>query len=121
MPVNDAARRSTSGGAIATGGVTAQQSATSGADWITIAVIVVAALVIAAGAWAFWRWRQSRWALAQLGLLVQAQIAVNHLFGAPVSLHDVEASGLPFAIALALPSFAGGSWFTSALAWCAER
>ena len=60
VPVNDAARRSTSGGAIATGGVTAQQSAASGADWITIAVIVVAALVIAAGAWAFWLWRQKR-------------------------------------------------------------
>lgn len=72
-------------------------------------------LWLAGGLWAFWRWRDSRWALAQLGLLVQAQIAVNHVFGAPVSLRDVDASGLPFAIALALPSFAGDAWFTSAL------
>jgi hypothetical protein len=72
-------------------------------------------LWLAGGIWSFWRWRASRWALAQLGLLVQAQIAVNHLLGAPTSLRDVEASGLPFAVALALPSLAGGSWFTSAL------
>ncbi len=72
-------------------------------------------LWLAGGVWVFWRWRDSRWALAQFGLLVQAQIAVNHLFGAPVSLRDVEASGLPFAVALALPSFAGGAWFTAAL------
>src|SRR5262249_24402927 len=50
-------------------------------------------LWLAGGLWAFWRWRDSRWALAQLGLLVQAQIAVNHVFGAPVSLRDVDASG----------------------------
>ena len=60
VPVNDAARKGTAGGAIATGGVTAQQSAASGADWITVAIIVVVAIAIAAGAWAFWHWRQKR-------------------------------------------------------------
>ena len=60
VPVNDAARKGTAGGAIATGGVTAQQSAASGADWITIAVIILTTIAIAAGAWAFWRWRQKR-------------------------------------------------------------
>src|SRR4029077_4943200 len=60
VPVNEAARKGTAGGAIATGGAAAQQSAASGADWITIALIVIAALAIAAGAWAFWHWRQKR-------------------------------------------------------------
>jgi len=60
VPVNETARNSTAGGAIATGGVTAQQSAASGADWITIALIIVAAIAIAAAAWAFWRWQQKR-------------------------------------------------------------
>jgi len=60
VPVNDAARKGTAGGAIATGGAAAQQSAASGADWIAIALIVVSALAIAAAAWAFWRWRQKR-------------------------------------------------------------
>ena len=39
VPVNDAARKGTAGRAIATGGVAAQQSAASGADWITVAII----------------------------------------------------------------------------------
>jgi len=60
VPVNDAARKGTAGSVIATGGAAAQQSAASGADWITVALIVVAALAIAVGAWAFWRWRQKR-------------------------------------------------------------
>ena len=60
VPVNEVARKGTAGGAIATGGVTAQQSAASGADWITIAIIIVVAIAIAAGAWTFWRWRQKR-------------------------------------------------------------
>jgi hypothetical protein len=53
VPVNDAACKGTAGGVIATGGVTAQQSAASGADRITVALIVLVAIAIAAGAWAF--------------------------------------------------------------------
>jgi lysozyme family protein len=60
VPVNDAARKGTAGGAIATGGVTAQQSAANGGDWITSAIIIVAAIAIAAGVFAFWHWRQKR-------------------------------------------------------------
>lgn len=51
--------------------------------------------------------------LALLGLLVQAQIVVNHLLDAPVSLPDLNASGIPFALSVALP---GNGWFTTALA-----
>ena len=60
VPVNDTARRGTVGGAIGTGGLAAQQSAASGADWRVIAVILVVALAIAGGAWAFWHWHQRR-------------------------------------------------------------
>jgi lysozyme family protein len=60
VPINDAARRGTTGGALASGGIAAQQSAASGADWLVIAVIVLAAIALAAGGWAFWRWRQQR-------------------------------------------------------------
>lgn len=60
VPVNDAARNGTAGGAIATGGAAAQQSAASGADWTTVALIILMALALAAGAWAFWHWRQKR-------------------------------------------------------------
>jgi lysozyme family protein len=60
VPINDTARRSTAGGALASGGIAAQQSATGGADWLIIAIIVVAALAIAGGAWLFWRWHQKR-------------------------------------------------------------
>ena len=60
VPVNDAARKGTAGGALATGGAAAQQSAASGADWITVALIILAAIAIAAGAWVFWHWRRKR-------------------------------------------------------------
>jgi lysozyme family protein len=60
VPINDAARKSTAAGAIASGGIAAQQSAESGADWIIIIIIVAVALAIAGGAWIFWRWHQKR-------------------------------------------------------------
>lgn len=60
VPINEAARKSTAGGTIASGGIAAQQSAENGADWIVIVIIVAVALVIAGGAWAFWRWHQKR-------------------------------------------------------------
>jgi Glycosyl hydrolases family 2, TIM barrel domain len=66
------------------------------------------------GSWLFWRWRRRRWPVALIGLLIDAQIAVNHLLDAQVSLHELEASGLPFALALALPG--DGTWFTARLA-----
>jgi hypothetical protein len=68
---------------------------------------------LAMGMWLFRRWRARNWLVACIGVLVQAQIAVNHLLDARVSVADLEASGLPFALALAVP---GDGWFTSALA-----
>jgi len=58
VPVNEAARRGTAGGAIAAGGAAAQHSAANGIDWVSIAIIVLAAVTIAMAAWAFWHWRQ---------------------------------------------------------------
>jgi hypothetical protein len=69
---------------------------------------------LALGTWLFWRWRQRRWPVALIGLLIDAQIAINHLLDAQVGLHELEASGLPFALALALPG--DGTWFTTRLA-----
>lgn len=60
VPINEAARNGTAGGAIATGSVTAQQSAASGADWVTIAIIATTAIAIAIGVWVFWRWHRRR-------------------------------------------------------------
>jgi lysozyme family protein len=60
VPINKKARNGTTGGAIATGGATAQQAAEGGADWIVVAIIVAVTLAVAAGAWTFWRWRQKR-------------------------------------------------------------
>ncbi len=68
---------------------------------------------LALGIWLFVRWRQRRWILAYLGVLIQAQIALNHLFDAHVGIADLEASGLPFALAVAMP---GSGWFTTAMA-----
>ena len=48
-----------------------------------------------------------------MGLLIQAHIAVNHLLGAQVTLTDLDASGLPRAIQLAVPN---GGWVTDDLA-----
>jgi hypothetical protein len=55
--------------------------------------------------------------LALIGLLVQAQIVINHLLDAQVSLPDLNASGIPFALAVAMP---GNGWFTTALAGLGE-
>jgi lysozyme family protein len=60
VPVNDTVRRGSVGGAIAAGGIVAQQSAASGANWIVIAIIVAAAIAVAIGLCGFWRWRQRR-------------------------------------------------------------
>src|SRR3954454_5439950 len=58
VPTNDTARRSTTGGALASGGIAPQQSAAGGADWLVIPIIVLAAIAIAVGGWAFWHWHQ---------------------------------------------------------------
>jgi lysozyme family protein len=60
VPVNRKARNGTAGGAIATGGATAQQAAESGAGWLVIAIILGVTLAVAVGAWTFWRWHQRR-------------------------------------------------------------
>ncbi|MCA1645160.1 MAG: hypothetical protein LC797_06710 [Chloroflexi bacterium] len=81
-----------------------------GADviWLTVGLVVFA------------RWRGRAWQIALLGLFIQAQIAVNHLFNASVNLSDLEASGVPFAMSVALPGASGGAWFTSGLAQLPE-
>jgi hypothetical protein len=68
---------------------------------------------LAIGLWLFWRWRYRSWPIALLGLLIQAQVGVRHLLGAQLNLSDIDASGLPFAVEVAVP---GGGWFTSGLA-----
>jgi lysozyme family protein len=60
VPINDTARKVTTGGAVATGTVVAQQSAANGADGFVVMLIVIATLLVAAAAWAFWRWHQKR-------------------------------------------------------------
>jgi hypothetical protein len=67
---------------------------------------------LAIGLWLFWRWRRTSWRVALIGLLIQAQIAINHLMDAQVGLADINASGVPFAVALAAPN---SGWFTSDL------
>ena len=49
-----------------------------------------------------------------LGLLIQAQIVVNHLLDGELSIPDLEASGLPFALAIAAPN--DTPWFSRDLA-----
>ena len=73
-----------------------------GADvlWLTVSV------------WLARAWRERGAVVGLLGLLLQAQIVVNHLLDANVSLPDLEASGLPFALAVAVPN---GPWFTAGL------
>ena len=68
---------------------------------------------LAIGLWLFLGWRRRDLRIALLGLLIQAQIAVNHLLTAHIMLADLDASGLPRAIQLAVPN---GGWFTSELA-----
>ncbi|GAC1321843.1 MAG: hypothetical protein NVSMB2_18870 [Chloroflexota bacterium] len=64
-----------------------------------------------------WRWRRARPRLAVLGLFVQAQIAINHLLAAHLTIADIDASGIPLALQLAFPN---GLWFTTALAGVAQ-
>ena len=82
--------------------------ASFGADviWLTI------------GLWLFLGWRRRDLRIALLGLLIQAQIAVNHLLTAHIMLADLDASGLPRAVQLAVPN---GGWFTSDLATWPDR
>ena len=67
---------------------------------------------LTASLWMVWHWRRASRRLALLGLLIQAQIAVHHLLHAQLTVADVDASGLPLALQLALPN---GGWFTDAL------
>jgi hypothetical protein len=59
------------------------------------------------------RARGRSWALV-IGLLIQAEIVVGHLFLLQVGARDLEATGLPFAIAIVFPS--AGWWLTAELA-----
>jgi hypothetical protein len=64
------------------------------------------------GLWLFWRWRHRSWLVALIGLFIQTQISIHHLLGAHVRLADIDATGLPFALQVAMPN---GGWFTSGL------
>jgi glycosyl hydrolase family 2 len=65
------------------------------------------------GLWLFWRYRRSNWPLALIGALIQAQIGINHLLAVHIRLADMDASGLPFALQVAVPN---GGWVTDRLA-----
>jgi hypothetical protein len=52
-------------------------------------------------------------AVVLLGWLIQGQIVVNHLLDGHVGVANLEASGLPFAVAMLMPGNAG--WFTRTL------
>ena len=54
---------------------------------------------------------------AIIGLFIQGQIVVNHLFDAQVTLPDLNATGVPFALAVAMPA---NGWFTYSLAGLSE-
>lgn len=64
------------------------------------------------GLWLFWGWRRVNWRIATVGALILAQIAVNHLLTAHFDLADIDATGLPFALQVALPN---GGWVTNGL------
>jgi hypothetical protein len=64
------------------------------------------------GVWLVKGWHGRPVGVALMGLLIQGQIVVNHLLDAHLSIADLEASGLPFALAVAAP---GGSWFSQDL------
>jgi hypothetical protein len=77
----------------------AQALATYGGDVLFLAVAV----------WlTWWAWPRST-PLAMLGLLLQAQMALNHLLAVRIVASTVDASGLPFLIAAINP----GAWFTT--------
>lgn len=57
--------------------------------------------------------RRAPW-LGILGLLLQAQAVVHHIYAAHVDLRDLDVSGIPFAVALVVPGASG--WFTRPLA-----
>lgn len=69
--------------------------------WLSIGVVL------------FWQWRVRRTWLAVIGLLIQAQVAINHLLAARVAISDMDASGVPFALQVAVPN---GGWVTGGLA-----
>lgn len=60
VPVNTTAQRGTVGGAIASGGIAAEQAHSAGASPAVVAAFIGVALVLAFAGWAFWRWRQKR-------------------------------------------------------------
>ena len=72
------------------------------------------ALWLATGIWLFFRGRQSHnWRLSLIGLLIQAQVGVIHLLDTHIPLADVDASGIPFALEVAVP---GAGWVSGNLA-----
>jgi len=56
VPLNDSARKTTTGGTLAAGGAAAAQSS----DSATIVIVLELTVAIAVGAWFFWHWQQRR-------------------------------------------------------------
>ena len=71
-------------------------------------------IMLALGIWLVRGWGASRTSVGLLGWLIQGQVVVNHLLDRHVHLADLDASGLPFAVATAQAG-GSGSWFTDAL------
>jgi hypothetical protein len=83
-----------------------------GADAVLVAIGLVAVRFARRG---------SPW-LAVLGAIVQAQVAATHLIDLPPELHDVEAAGVPFAIAMVTSGdVRGGPRVSQALAALPEH
>lgn len=70
-------------------------------------------LWLAIGIWLFaWGQQHRNWRLSLVGLFVQALVGVIHLLNTHIPLADVDASGIPFALQVAIP---GAGWFTGNL------
>ncbi len=97
------------------GGAFASMVAAPGASILERAVVVFVAdvAVLTVGLLLTIAARRRAWLLVA-GLLVQMEVVIGHLLSLHVGAHDLEVSGVPFALALIIPS--SGWWITEQLA-----